>query len=131
MRLRPARRTIRPRLLLGILLGAGCATPRTSTREEASLLPKPGALVALREAGNASGETFDMDAVGMLGEAMQTALREQKLAAAGVGSGASFDLDLEITEPCRYDAEGPGGSDVDARQAVILWYRSGRRLLCT
>jgi len=109
MRVRPARRTIWPCLLLGILAVTGCAAPHTSTREDASLLPRPGALVALRAVGNASSETFDVDAVGILRDAMQTALREQALAAAGDGSGASYDLDLEITEPCRYDAEGPGG----------------------
>ncbi len=88
-------------LLLLILIavsGSGCATPRTSTRGEAGLLPRPGATIELRAVTNASGQTFEVDVVKMLREAAQAALQEEGLATSAATAAAPFFLDLDITE---------------------------------
>ena len=84
-------------LLLIALAGGGCAAPRTSTRSEAGLLPRPGAAIELRAVRNASGQTFEVDVATMLREAAQAALQGERLASAG-SPAASFVLDLDITE---------------------------------
>lgn len=63
-----------------------------------ALLPKPGALVQLREVTNTSGQTFDVDVEGMLRQAMLAALQEERLEWTRQARPEHFALDLRITE---------------------------------
>lgn len=83
--------------LLLVLLAAACATP-TGTKTESDLLPRPGARVELSEVSNESGQRFDVDAVGLLREAMAESLREEGLAWTRGGPGDRFVLSLAIRE---------------------------------
>lgn len=79
------------------LLAAGCATP-TGTKTESELLPRPGARVELGEVTNPSGQRFDVDATGLLREAMANSLREESLAWSPGSPGDRFLLSLAIRE---------------------------------
>ncbi len=93
-----SRSSVRMLLLLLLAVGGGCATPQTSTRGGAGLLPRPGATIELRAVRNASGQTFEVDVASMLREAAQAALQEERLAASAATPNAPFLLDLDITE---------------------------------
>lgn len=87
-------------LLAGLLVIAvnGCAGPGVAVTGGSGLLPKPGALVELREVTNRSGQTFDVDVEGMLRQAMQAALQEERLEWTSQARPEHFVLDLRITE---------------------------------
>jgi len=74
----------------------GCATPSTM-KGESDLLPKPGARVELHSVTNVSGKNFDVDAVGLLRKAMQTALSDEQLAWAAGDNPEHFIVNLEVT----------------------------------
>lgn len=95
-RLRPALGALVPGLL--VIMVSGCTGAGSAVKGDSSLLPKPGALVELRDVKNASGQTFDVDVEATLRRAMHAALEQERLE---WRSGARPDrlvLDLRITE---------------------------------
>ncbi len=75
---------------------SGCVSVPGPTRIESDLLPRPGAKIVMGAVTAAKGVTFDVDAIGMLRQAMTAALSE-----AGIRSSdgqRDFILDLEITD---------------------------------
>jgi hypothetical protein len=80
-----------------VLLAAGCVAP-TATKTESELLPRPGSRIELRDVTNESGKRFEVDAPGMLREAMQESLREEELAWTPGAAGERFALSLAIRE---------------------------------
>jgi hypothetical protein len=94
----PQRASATPVLGLAVLLAAvGCRSP-TATETRSELLPRPGARVALGEFSNGTSESFDVDAVGLLHDAMAEALAHEGLAAPAGTAGGAFVLGLAITE---------------------------------
>jgi hypothetical protein len=87
-------------LLLGLALFTfnGCATFGTAVISQSELLPRPGAKVELRAVENLSGETFEVDVVGLMREAMQQALREQQFEWTSGSTVDRFIVDLGIVE---------------------------------
>jgi hypothetical protein len=79
-----------------VLLTAGCETLPTATKTESELLPDPGARVELKEVRNDSGQSFDVDAVALLREAMDASLREGVLAWEPGSPGTHFTLSIAI-----------------------------------
>jgi hypothetical protein len=80
-----------------VLLAAGCVAP-TGTKTESELLPRPGSRIELRDVTDESGKRFEVDAPGMLREAIQESLREEGLAWTPGAAGERFALSLAIRE---------------------------------
>lgn len=83
-------------VLLSVLV-SGCGGPGISMKES-GILPRPGALVELGEAKNASGHTFDVEVETMLRGAMRTALKDEQLEWTPGSKSPRFSLDLNIVE---------------------------------
>jgi hypothetical protein len=93
---------MRHRLVMLLLLwfvfsSTGCVTPSTM-KGESDLLPKPGTRVELGSITNVSGASFDVDAVGLLHQAMEHALREEQLAWAAGDNPDHLIVKLEIVD---------------------------------
>ena len=82
-----------------LVLLAGCATTTpTATKSQSELLPNPGARIELREVTNDSGQSFEVDVVELLREAMDASLRKEELAWAPGSPSTHFTLSLAIRE---------------------------------
>ena len=84
--------------LLCLILVMGCGGLGLSMKDESGLLPKPGALVELKDVTNATGQTFDGDVEAMLRGAMRTALQDERLQWTNGSQPHRFGLDLRIVE---------------------------------
>lgn len=85
-------------LWIGLLIvTTGCVTPSTM-KGKSGMLPKPGTHVELRSVTNVSGATFEVDAVGLLRQAMGKALSDEELAWSTGDSPDHFIVHLEIAE---------------------------------
>lgn len=84
--------------VLFFALMTACGGPGLSMKGETGLLPKPGALVELKEVKNTSGQMFDVDTERLLRGAMVAALQSEKLDWTNNSPSARFTLDLDIVE---------------------------------
>jgi hypothetical protein len=77
---------------------AGCAGVPTKPTSESDLLPRQGAVVELDNVSTEHGKTFEVDAPGMLRDALERALTEEEIKWSGDPSQDRFVLSIEIVE---------------------------------
>ncbi len=77
---------------------AGCASAPTKPTVESDLLPREGAVVELGSVSVKAGEKFQVDAPGMLRDAFERALTEEKIKWSGDPATDLFLLDVQIVD---------------------------------